>query len=146
MQSTVLTPRQSNLRKKSVLALLLMLLLGSSSPMIAQDVQPDGPMVVFVHSTNCTTCAKVRPIYNELEAEFRNKIRFVSLDVSDQNTRKESKQLAKTLGIGGFLSFYEDQYPCIGIFKTKKKPMKELYGLKSKDEYVSCIQKALESK
>lgn len=146
-----LRQRLTTLRATAFLLPLAILLFGQillAGPTIAeqQAVQPDSPMVVFIHSQNCATCAKVRPIYNELEKEWHDKIQFVSLDVSDESTRKESKKLAKTLGIGGFLSFYEDQFPCIGIFKTHKKPMKELYGLKSKEEYVSCIQKALESK
>lgn len=131
--------------RATLVSILSLVLLSPALPAFAQETPADAPMVVFIHSTNCQTCAKVRPIYNELEKEFHDKVQFVALDVSDESTRKEAKRLAKTLGINGFLSFYEDQFPCIGVFKNRKKqPMKELYGLKSKEEYTACIQKALD--
>lgn len=144
---TFLLRLQPSLRTMGIVALpLLLLLLVGTSPIttLAQEAPPDEPMVVFIHSTNCAVCAKVRPIYVELEREYRDRLRFVSLDVSDPTTLKESRQLAKTLGISSFMSFYEDQFPCIGIFKTKKKLLKELYGFRTKEVYVNCIQKVLE--
>lgn len=133
------------LRATLVSVLSLVLLSGVCLPAFAQEKLAKGPMVVFIHATYCQTCAKVRPIYNELEKEFRDKVQFVSLDVSDKSTRKESQRLAKSLGLGGFLSGYEDQFPCIGIFKNPKKLIKEVYGVKSKEEYAGFIQKALDN-
>lgn len=124
-------------------SIVVLILLLFAVPSNSQSSESEQPMVVLVHATNCSVCAKVRPLVNELEKEFRDKVQFVSLDVTDEASRKESRRKAKSLGIDNFLSFYEDQFPCVGVFKAKRKLVKELYGLKDREAYVSCIEKAL---
>lgn len=113
---------------------------------LAENVKAEGqqPMLVFVHSMQCSVCAKVRPLIEELEKEYKGKVQFVSLDVTDDAALKVSRKKAKSLGITSFLTNCEDQFPCVGIFKTKEKLLKEMYGAKNKDAYVSGLNLALE--
>ena len=103
------------------------------------------PFLVFVHSKQCNVCAKVRPILQELEKTYKNKVQFIYLDVTDDKTKEESRKLAKSLSLGAFFAFYEDTYPCVGIFNSKKKCLKELYGYHEQDKYTAALDKAIAS-
>lgn len=126
---------------------LVMAFVGFMSSATAADksgASSEQPMLVFVHSMQCGVCAKVRPLIVELEKEYKGQVQFVDLDVTNDTALKAARKKAKSLGIMAFLSNCEDQFPCVGIFKTKEKLLKEMYGAKDKDAYVSVIKLALE--
>ncbi len=141
-------------RRRAILVSMLSALLAivssifSSSintSVFAADAKSEGsqPMLVFVHSMECGVCAKVRPIIQELEKEYKDKVQFISLDVTNDAQIKASRKKAKALGLTSFLTNCEDQFPCVGIFKTKDQLLKEMYGAKDKQAYVSGINSAL---
>ena len=103
------------------------------------------PIVVFVHSRECPICAKVRPIVDSLESTYGGKARFVRLDVTDDKSKQIAKQSAKELKIGSFFALYEDSFPCVGVFNSKRKCVKELFGENAKEKYEKAIDKAISS-
>jgi thiol-disulfide isomerase/thioredoxin len=102
------------------------------------------PLVVFVESKHCNVCAVVRPLLDHLEADYKDKVRFLRLDVTDAKARDESRKTAKSMQLGAFFAFYEDTYPCVGIFNSQNKCVKELYGANAKEKYTAQIDKALQ--
>jgi thiol-disulfide isomerase/thioredoxin len=114
----------------------------ASDPGAINVSQPE-VMVVFINARTCPICAKVRPILDDLENEYKPKVRFVRLDVTDIKDRQDSRQVAKSLQLGAFYAFYEDMYPCVGVFDEKGKCLKEIYGLSLREKYVAQIEKAL---
>ncbi len=127
--------------------MLLSILLAIVGPLsistLAEEPKSEQPILVFVHSMECSVCAKVRPIIEELEKEYKGRVQFVNLDVTDDVALKASRKKAKSLGITSFLTNCEDQFPCVGIFKTKDRVLKEMYGAKAKDAYISGLNQAL---
>jgi thiol-disulfide isomerase/thioredoxin len=107
---------------------------------------PDNlPFLVFIHSTCCPVCAKVRPIMKELEKSYNGKVQFIYLDVTDDRAKVSARKLAKSKGLGAFFALYEDTFPCVGVFNSKKKCVKELYGFQTKQKYASVIDKTIAS-
>jgi thiol-disulfide isomerase/thioredoxin len=100
-------------------------------------------MVVFINARTCPICARVRPILADLENKYKEKVRFVRLDVTDTKDKQDSRKVAKSLRLGAFFAFYEDTYPCVGIFDEKGKCLKEIYGFNSREKYVFAINRAL---
>jgi thiol-disulfide isomerase/thioredoxin len=99
------------------------------------------PIVVFIYSRECPVCAKVKPVVAELVKEYKSKARFVDLDVTDDQATLHSKKLAKELQLKSFFALYQDTFPCVGIFDTKMKCVKELFGANPKKAYVSYLDK-----
>lgn len=103
------------------------------------------PLVVFVYDKSCKiSCSVVRPILNELQDQYGEKVQFVWLDVS-KDSRDESRKTAKALGVSRFLEDCEDWYPAVGIFSAGRKCIKQLLGSRSRKDYVSAIDKAISS-
>ena len=100
-------------------------------------------MVVFINARTCPICARVRPIFDDLENKYKERVRFVRLDVTENKDKQDSRKLAKSLRLGTFFAFYEDTYPCVGIFDEKGKCLKEFYGFNSREKYVTAINRAL---
>lgn len=103
-------------------------------------------LVVFVYDKTCRiSCSVVRPQIMDLQEQYADKVQFVYLDVS-QDTREEARKTAQALGISRFLKDCEQWYPAVGIFSSKRKLVKQLLGTRPKKDYVSAIEKAIESK
>ena len=118
-----------------------------SSTAPATIAKPDQKtLVVLVQAEDCKVCAQVRPLIDELEREYKGKVDFVRLDVTNSKTTKASRKTARQLGVGLFLSFYEDSFPAVGVFGVpRKKCLKELFGINTKDTYKTAIENALAS-
>jgi thiol-disulfide isomerase/thioredoxin len=110
-----------------------------------QEQREPETMVVFIHSRNCNVCAKIRPILDDLEHEYGRKAHFLRLDVTDSKDKEISRKLAKEHQLGAFFAFYEDTYPCVGVFSKNGKCLKELYGFNAREKYVAQIEKALQA-
>ena len=82
----------------------------------------------------------------QLEKTYDGKVQFVFLDVTDDHTKANARELAKSKGLAAFFALYEDTFPCVGIFNTKKKCIKELYGFQTKEKYVATLEKALSAR
>jgi thiol-disulfide isomerase/thioredoxin len=95
------------------------------------------PMLVFIYSRECPVCAKVKPVVAELVKEYGSRAKFVDLDVTDDKSTLQSKKLAKDLQLKSFFALYQDTFPCVGIFDTRMKCVKELFGANPKKTYVS---------
>jgi len=99
------------------------------------------PRLVFINSRECPVCSKVRPIVSELTKEYKSKIDFVDLDVTDDKATQKSKQTAKRLQLSSFFALYQDTFPCVGIFDTKGKCVRELFGANPKKTYATYLEK-----
>jgi thiol-disulfide isomerase/thioredoxin len=101
--------------------------------------------VVFIHSRECPICAKVSPIVEELRKQYEGQVKFVDLDVTDRKDLVNSKKLATSLKLGSFFALYKDSFPCVGIFNSNAKCVKELFGANPKKSYVVNIETVLRS-
>lgn len=122
-------------------------LLCTSNVTSAADEQtaPKKAMVVLVQARGCKVCAKIKPIVDELKNEYKTKADFVELEVTDPKTIKQSRKTAKELGVSFFLSFYEDNFPAVGVFNERRKCTKELYGLNKREDYKAAIDAVVRS-
>jgi len=108
-------------------------------------VESNKPLVIFVYDRSCKiSCGVARPIIKDIQTEYEDKVQFVELDVS-KDKLADSRKTAKTLGVLSFLNDSEDWYPAVGVFSAKRKMVKQLLGTRTKEQYLSAIEKAIAS-
>ena len=81
----------------------------------------------------------------ELKAKYSDRVDFEELDVSQEKS-PETKQIAKELGIGGFINAVIDYVPEVEVFsgKSRKSTKKLCTGENRKKSMKSACEKALE--
>lgn len=57
------------------------------------------PMAVLAYADWCLNCKLIKPKLAVLKPEFSENVQWVKLDVTNKNTKKRAKALAKELGI-----------------------------------------------
>ena len=127
----------------AVSAAALLYLTALATAIYAQEPAQQA-VIVILYSQHCKAyCQKVRPILQELKQQYP-KIAFLELDTSSE-TLPESKAKAKELGrsVLQFVTDYADVVPYVGFFNSKRKLVKDLSGPKTKELYVSVIEKNL---
>lgn len=124
---------------------ILLLALAKPCGVMSSPSQAPAVLVVLVFDEGCQIwCQKVRPIMNEIKAQYKTRVEFLELDTSDK-ARQVSETKAKLLGVSAFLHDSAEWVPVVGVFTRQHKLYKELVGPKGKQVYVSVIEKALES-
>lgn len=86
----------------------------------------DNPIFVTITAEqNCHACKEFKPIREELEYEYSNRIDFVTFDVSSRNLIEESRRLAEEKGLVEFFEENKGMVPkvailCPGSHKAEK--------------------------
>lgn len=83
----------------SMLALWVMPGLGRA---LSQERQDSKPLVVVIYADWCPLCQSIKPTLAKINEEYKGRIRFVRLDVTDSATTAKSKELARSLGLDQF--------------------------------------------
>lgn len=115
----------------------------SKSKSGSEPMPASKPKVVLVFDKECQIwCNKVKPIVQQLEQTYLDKVDFVALDTSTDSFATSMSQ-AQTLGLSKFLSDNRDYAPVVGVFSARGKIVKQLVGPKNKSIYEDAIAKAL---
>jgi len=67
--------------------------------------------VVFIHSRECPICARVSPIVSEIRKQYKDKIVFADLDVTDRKDMVRSRRLASTFKVSSCYALNKDSFP-----------------------------------
>ena len=60
------------------------------------------PTVVLLHADWCGACKKLAPTMAELKEQYSDRLNFVELDVTNEETTAQAAAKARELGIGKF--------------------------------------------
>ncbi len=60
------------------------------------------PTVVLLHADWCGACKKIAPMLTELKQQYGDRLNFVELDVTNEETTAQAAVKARELGIGKF--------------------------------------------
>ncbi len=60
------------------------------------------PTVVILHADWCGACKKLEPTIAELKQQYGERLNFVELDVTNEQTTAQAAKTAQKLGIGNF--------------------------------------------
>lgn len=107
--------------------------------MISED---DRPVVVFVRADWCPYCKALEPKMSKLVEQYGNKLKFVTLDITNQAATEKSAMLAKEAGLAEFFEMNKTKASTMAIFKDKKK-VYSLFHNSDEKEVAAAFEKAL---
>ena len=125
--------------------LLLVALLGMITALTAAEpaAARTKPVVVVLRADWCTTCQKIEPGMGPLVGKYADRLDFVVLDVTSDETKAKSAARAKELGLGDFFTRNLDQgTPLIAIISRSGKEVFHQVGSDDLALYDKAFAKA----
>lgn len=100
------------------------------------------PRVVIIKADWCSACQKVDPIIMGLMQDYGDKLDFVMLDVTNEDTTAQAAAKAKSLGLSSFFEANKKMTSTVAIFNGKKSVFKTVKNFNRAD-YVAAFDKAI---
>jgi thiol-disulfide isomerase/thioredoxin len=115
---------------KIILAVLTLLMSGFIFSNKA-DASDNPLFVTITAEQNCSACKTFKPVLEELEYEYSNKVDFVTFDISTRGAIEESKALAEEKGLVRFFEENRGMVPkvfimCPGSHKVEREFLGEI--------------------
>ncbi len=134
-----------------IFVLSLLLLAGSVMSASAQEIMaksdkmmPDDqrPVVVFIRADWCPYCKRLEPKMADLVEQYGDKLKFVTLDITNQAATERSVLIAKEAGLAEFFEMNKTKASTMAIFKDKKR-VYTLYHNSDEKDVAAAFEKAL---
>jgi len=132
----------------SIAMLLTISTLSSSAITPASDygsntvAKKSKPRVVIIKAEWCSACQKVDPIMMGLMKEYGDKLDFIMLDVTSEESTAQAAAKAKSLGLSSFFEANKKMTSTVAVFKGKKSVFKTAKNF-NRDDYVRAFEKAI---
>ncbi len=81
---------------------------------------PSGLMVVDVHADWCPGCKNIAPALSKLRKDYEGKVRFVTFDVTNAQTKKVAAARAQKLGLSDWYEANRSKTSLVTIFQDGK--------------------------
>ncbi len=147
----ILTEKKLKGMKKTIFIAFagLLLFAATSVSVSAQDSMmmkpnPKNPTVAIIRADWCSACKELEPIMSELKQQYGDKLNFVELDVTNDETTAKAAATAKSLGMTSFFEANKKSTSTVGVFKNKKQIFKTTHN-PDRSVYVAAFDKALKS-
>ena len=108
----------------------------------SKAVRKGKPTVVIIRADWCSACQKLEPTMMGLMKEYGDKINFVMLDVTNDETTATAAAKAKSLGLSKFFEANKKMTSTVAIFQGKKQKFKTAMNM-DRATYVAQFDKAL---
>ena len=133
---------------KAVMFAGFLMLAGSVISVTAQDnmmmmdkMNPKNATVAIIRADWCSACKELEPVMSELMKEYKGKLNFVHLDVTNDATTAKAAATAKSLGLTSFFEANKKSTSTVGVFKNKKQLFKTTHK-SDRAIFVSAFDKA----
>jgi thiol-disulfide isomerase/thioredoxin len=103
------------------------------------------PTVVIIKAEWCSACQKVDPIMMDLMKQYGNKLNFVILDVTNDETTAQAAAKAKSLGLSSFFEANKKMTSTVAVFKGKKQTFKTAKNY-NRSDYEAAFNKAIKKR
>lgn len=123
----------------SVLALVAM----TALPALAKTPKAKRPTVAIIRADWCTACQKLEPTMMELMNQYKDRITFVMLDVTDDQKAAKSAVEARRLGIGKFFEENKQNTSTVVVLSPRHKILYHTMKNFDRDAYVKAFDEAV---
>ena len=107
---------------------------------LAKELQGK-PTVVDVYATWCPACKAIAPTLSSLKEEYKGKINFVVLDVSDRAATTQAQAMAQKLGLTKFLEANKSSTGTVAVIDPATgEIISQFRGNTNKEDYVAGIK------
>ncbi len=144
--------RKQITRHATTAVALLMLLSALASSGTAQEMMDNKmdkmskkgqPTVAIIRADWCTVCQKLEPAMTELMEQYKDRLNFVVLDVSNDEKTAASAVTARKLGIGNFFEANKKKTSTVAIFGDKNKLLFKKYHDSERETFVRAFDDAI---
>lgn len=123
----------------SFLALATMIAL----PVLAQTPKAKRPTVAIIRADWCSACQKLEPTMMELKSQYKDRIDFVMLDVTDDQKAAQSAAKARKLGLASFFEANKRKTSTVVVLSPSHKIVFQTMQNFDRDVYVKAFDEAL---
>ena len=111
-------------------------------PVLAQT-KSKRPTVAIIRAEWCSACQKLEPTMMELQSQYKGRIDFVMLDVSDDEKTAQSAETARQLGLGKFFEANKQKTSTVVVLSPSHKIVFQTKQNFDRDAYVQAFDEAL---
>jgi thiol-disulfide isomerase/thioredoxin len=137
---------------KKIIAIVFVLGVALSGLALAQDkmmddkmmMKGDKPTVVVIRADWCPYCKTLEPTMKDLMAQYGDRLNFVVLDITNEQTSRESAETAGKLGLGKFFEENKTRSATVAIFDSKKRVIFKAMKSQDREAYVRAFDSAIE--
>jgi|GEM_PF-847167 len=101
------------------------------------------PTVVIVRASWCPACRTLEPVMSKLMEDYKGKLEFVVLDVTDDKTKAVAKTTAEKHGLGKFFEEHGGKTSTVAVFDLEGKTLFQIKYNSDKDVYVKAFDEAI---
>ncbi|MDQ3252492.1 MAG: thioredoxin domain-containing protein [Acidobacteriota bacterium] len=107
------------------------------------------PTVVLLHADWCGACKKLEPTIAELKQQYGERLNFVELDVTNEETTAQAAKIAQQLGIGSFFETNKKKSSLVAVVGKNGKVLFQTHystnreGSFERETYVRAFDKAI---
>ncbi len=107
------------------------------------------PTVVILHADWCGACKKLEPTIAELKQQYGERLNFVELDVTNEETTAQAAKTARRLGIGNFFEMNKKKSSLVAVVGKKGKVLFQTHystnreGSFERETYVRAFDMAI---
>ncbi len=107
------------------------------------------PTVVLLHADWCGACKKLEPTIAELKQQYGERLNFVELDVTNEETTAHAAKTAQQLGIGRFFETNKKKSSLVAVVGKNGKVLFQTHystnreGSFERETYVRAFDKAI---
>jgi thiol-disulfide isomerase/thioredoxin len=106
---------------------------------LAKELQGK-PAVVDVYATWCPACQAIAPTLSSLRTQYKDKVNFVVLDVTDRAATQKAETNAKRMGLATFLKENKASTGTVAIVNPATgEILSQFRGNENKDDYIAAI-------
>jgi thiol-disulfide isomerase/thioredoxin len=109
------------------------------------DPQLQGkPTIVYIYATWCPGCKNIAPTMAKLQSQYRDRVNFVVLDVSDRKAIQASMMTARKFGLMQFFSAHRNQTSTVAIIDPATgRTLKKFQNNANLEDYQGILDPAL---
>jgi thiol-disulfide isomerase/thioredoxin len=106
---------------------------------LAKELQGK-PAVVDIYATWCPACQAIAPTLSSLRTQYKDKVNFVVLDVTDRAATQKAETNAKRMGLATFLKENKASTGTVAIVNPATgEILSQFRGNENKDDYIAAI-------
>jgi thiol-disulfide isomerase/thioredoxin len=131
------------LRRAGIFLSLFALVTMVSLPALAKSTKTKRPTVAIIRADWCTACQKLEPTMMELINQYKDRIDFVMLDVTDDQKATQSASEARKLGLGEFFEANKKKTSTVVVLSPSHKIVFQTMQNFDREAYVRAFDDAL---
>lgn len=101
------------------------------------------PTVAIIKAEWCSACQKLEPEMMKLMEQYKDRLNFVVLDVSSEETTAQASAAARKAGLSRFFEENKQKTSTVAVFVKGDKPLFQTMANFDRDAYVRAFDEAI---